>query len=85
MLIKFKNVIKAEKRLKQLKNQSNPKLVDYIELDEFSDFIHRLLISDGGYVIDVGDCRNVNYICAHALLKRVKKHPLIWKLFFMIA
>lgn len=85
MWIKLKNINNAEKRLKRLKNQSNPKLVDYIELNEFSAFIHELLISEGGYVIEVGDCRNTNYICAHELLKRVKKHPLIWKLFFMIA
>lgn len=31
-----------------------------------------------------GNWENVNYVCAYGLIKRIKKHPLIWKLFFMI-
>lgn len=29
------------------------------------------------------DWENANYVCAYHLLGRIKKHPLIWRLFFM--
>lgn len=53
--------------------------------DEFSLIMQNLLISEDGYVIDTGGKDNVNYACAYSLMNKIKKHPIIWKLFFMIA
>lgn len=51
---------------------------------DFSLFVQNLLIEDEHYVCDTGNWENVNYTCACHLLNRIKKHPLIWKLFFRI-
>ena len=51
----------------------------------FSLFMQALLISEGGYVIDTGGLGNVNAEVADRLVKRVKSHPILWKLFFMVA
>ncbi len=52
---------------------------------DFSLFIQDLLISKDGYVIDVGNYENVNAEVALRLADRIKKHPIIWKIFFMVA
>ena len=51
----------------------------------FSVLMQRLLISENGYVIDIGDWENVNAEVALRLADNIKKHPLIWKLLFMVA
>lgn len=50
----------------------------------FSLFFQHLFISDGGYIIDTGNFRSVNNKMIELVEKRVKKHPILWKL-FMIA
>ena len=57
----------------------------YLNGFEFSIFIQNLLISENGYVIDTGNWENVNAEVALRLAKQIKKHPIIWKLFFMVA
>lgn len=52
---------------------------------EFSILIQNLLISENGYVIDTGNWENVNAEVALRLAEQIKKHPIIWKLFFMVA
>lgn len=52
---------------------------------DFSVLMQRLLISENGYVIDTGDWENVNAEVALRLADNIKKHPLIWKLLFMVA
>lgn len=52
---------------------------------EFSILIHNLLISENGYVLDTGNWENVNAKVALRLVEKIKKHPIIWKLFFMVA
>ncbi len=52
---------------------------------DFSVLMQRLLISENGYVIDIGDWENVNAEVALRLADNIKKHPLIWKLLFMVA
>ena len=52
---------------------------------DFSVLIQDFLISHDGYVIDTGNWENVNAVCAVSLAEKIRKHPLIWKLFFMIA
>lgn len=51
---------------------------------DFSILIQDLLIPDGTYVIDVGNYENVNLVCAEHMLNTCKKHPILWKLFFMM-
>lgn len=38
-----------------------------------------------GYVIGTGNWENVNAEVAARLAERIKKHPILWKLFFMVA
>lgn len=52
---------------------------------DFSVLMQRLLISEHGYVIDTGDWENVNAEVALRLADKIEKHPLIWKLLFMVA
>lgn len=76
---------KAEQRLKEIeKKLGKDNLFGYIDGYDFSIIMQDLLIPDGDYVIDTGNWENVNYVCAYGLIERIKKHPLIWKLFFMI-
>ena len=52
---------------------------------DFSLFIQDMTISENGYVIDTGNWENVNAEVALRLAEQIKKHPIIWKLFFMVA
>lgn len=52
---------------------------------DFSVLIHRMTISENGYVIDTGNWENVNAEVALRLAENIKKHPILWKLFFMVA
>lgn len=52
---------------------------------DFAIFMQNLLISKDGYVIDTGNWENVNAEVAARLTERIKKHPILWKLFFMVA
>lgn len=52
---------------------------------DFSLLIQNCLISKNGYVIDTGNNENVNAAVALLLKEKIKKHPLLWKLFFMVA
>jgi hypothetical protein len=52
---------------------------------DFSVLMQRLLISENGYVIDTGNYENVNAEVALRLAENIKKHPKLWKWFFMVA
>lgn len=52
---------------------------------DLSIFIQDIAISENGYVVDVGNWENVNAEVALRLAERIKRHPILWKLFFMIA
>ena len=52
---------------------------------DFSILIQNALISEGGYVIDTGNWENVNSEVALRLAQNIKRHPILWKLFFMVA
>lgn len=52
---------------------------------DFSSLIHDITISENGYVIGTGNWENVNAQVAIRLVKQINKHPIIWKLFFMVA
>lgn len=52
---------------------------------DFSVLMHSLLISEDGYVIDTGNYECVNAEVALRLAEKIKKHPIIWAIFFMVA
>lgn len=56
-----------------------------LDAREFNSLMHKLLISRDGYVIDTGNYENVNAEVALRLAEKVKEHPLLWRLFFMVA
>lgn len=52
---------------------------------DFSLLVQDLTISEHGYVIDTGNWENVNAEVALRLAEHIKRHPILWKLFFMVA
>lgn len=54
-------------------------------LFSFSVLIQRMTISEDGYVLDTGNFKNVNAEVALRLAEKIKKHPILWKMFFMVA
>ena len=52
---------------------------------EFSRFVQSCFISKDGYIIDTGSYRDVNYELMHRIQDSIKRHPKLWKLFFMVA
>ena len=52
---------------------------------DFSLLIQKLLVSEGGWVLDTGNYENVNAEVALRLVEKIKRHPRLWKKFFMVA
>lgn len=52
---------------------------------DFSLLIQDLTISENGYVIDTGNWENVNAAVALYLVEKIKSHPILWKILFMVA
>lgn len=73
------DIFRVNKLLKKAKDNN------YLSGFDFSLFIQDLTISKGGYVITTGNYENVNAEVALRLVDRINRHPLIWKLFFMVA
>ena len=63
----------------------NAEIQGYLNGFEFSILIQNLLISENRYVIDTGNWENVNAEVALRLVEKIKKHPILWKHFFMVA
>lgn len=51
---------------------------------DFSVLIQDLVVSPNAYVIDTGNWENVNAAVAQILAQRIRRHPLLWKWFFMV-
>ena len=69
----------GEKLLKKAYNQR------WLGGYDFALLIQDMTISENGYVIDTGNWENVNAEVALRLAEQIKKHPIIWKLFFIVA
>lgn len=52
---------------------------------QFSRFMQGLFISKNGYIIDTGNFQCVNFEMMYRIKKRVERHPVLWKLLFIIA
>lgn len=52
---------------------------------DFSVLMQEFLVSEDGYVIDTGNYENVKAKVALRLAEKIKKHPKLWKWFFMVA
>ena len=52
---------------------------------DFYLLIKDMTISENLYVIGTGNWENVNAEIALRLAEQIKKHSIIWKLFFMVA
>ena len=57
----------------------------YLSGFDSSLLIQKLLVSEGGWVLDTGNYENVNAEVALRLAEKIKRHPRLWKLFFMVA
>ena len=57
----------------------------YLNGYDFSILVQNLLVSENGYVIDAGNWENVNAEVALKLIEKIKRHPILWKHFFMVA
>lgn len=57
----------------------------YLNGVDFSVLIQNMLVSENGYVIDTGNWENVNAEVALRLADKIKKHSILWKMFFMVA
>ena len=73
------DMFRVNKLLKKAKDNN------YLSGFDFSLLIQDLTISEGGYVLPTGNYENVNAEVALRLVDRINRHPLIWKLFFMVA
>lgn len=52
---------------------------------DFSLLIQDMTISENGYILGTGNWENVNAEVALRLAEQIKKHPILWKLFFTVA
>ena len=57
----------------------------YLNGYDFSILVQNLLVSENGYVIDTGNWENVNAAVALRLIEKIKRHPILWKHFFIVA
>ena len=76
---KLDSIDEITKLLKKAESQT------YLSGFDFAILMQEFLVSPTGYVMDVGNWENVNREIALMLFQRIKKHPHLWKWFFMVA
>lgn len=52
---------------------------------QFSRFMHSIFISRYGWIVDTGNFQTVNRQLMFDVLDKIHRHPLLWKIFFMVA
>jgi hypothetical protein len=57
----------------------------FLTNDEFAFLMQELLVSEDGYVLDTGNGGQVNAEIALRIIKKIKKHPILWEWLFMVA
>ena len=80
------NIKRCNKSLEKFKELYSQEDSDYFkEYLEFSKFIQGCFISEDGYIIDTGNFQTVNRQLMYEIMYKIQKHPILWKIFFMIA
>ena len=51
----------------------------------FSKFIQSAFISKNGYIIGTGNFQSCNGVLMNLIKDKINKHPILWKIFFMVA
>jgi len=72
----------------EIVEKDNVTLLEMARYQEDLDYIMQmqdLLISENGWTIDTGNYQQVNDVLLYRLKENIKKHPFLWKRFFMIA
>lgn len=69
--------------IEEISKRANEK--DSLTAAEFSMLMEYLLVSENGCVLDVGNSYQVWAEIALRLLKKIEKHPKLWKWLFMVA
>jgi hypothetical protein len=69
--------------IEELKHKAYDK--GFLTAAEFSFLMENLLISEGEYVLDVGNSYQVWAEIALRIIKKIEKHPKLWKWLFMVA
>lgn len=52
---------------------------------EFNEYLCNLLVSENGWVLPIGNGNQCNLEIVRILQNKIDKHPLLWKLLFMVA
>ena len=65
--------------------ESQAYVLGFLTNDEFAFLMQELLVSEDGYVLDTGNGMQVNAEIALRIIKKIKKHPKLWKWLFMVA
>lgn len=87
----FKNPLREDIRLfNEYFNQNSSDKVSHEFLIEreylaFSKFFQDIFISEYGYIVDTGNYRTVNAELIELVKEKIEKHPILWRLFFMVA
>ena len=63
---------------------SKPEENYFEEYLQLSRLIQSIFISDDGYVIDTGNFQTCNVAIVRDILERVKRHPILWKIFMVV-
>ena len=69
--------------IEEISKKANEK--GFLTAAEFSMLMEYLLVSENGYVLDVGNSYQVWAEIALRLLKKIEKHPKLWEWLFMVA
>ena len=76
---KLDSIDEITKLLKKTESQT------YLGGFDFAILMQEFLVSPTGYVMVTGNWENANREIALMLFQRIKKHPHLWKWFFMVA
>ena len=82
-IYKLQSELNSKEKIEKISDKANRQA--YLDGFDFSILMQNLLVSPTGYVMDTGNWENANREIALSLLERIKKHPIIWKLLYMVA
>ena len=81
----LKSYLKNCKSIKRMHIVNRAIQNGWLDYTDFYIYMSDILISENGYITDCGSNANVAAVMVILLEEKIKKHPLLWKLFFMLA